>query len=114
MQFSMMGQQIFVSIKSDTRNTHSTKVSEFAPSIITFVDLTINFSVSGEFFGGGALKGFTLITQKSPRVVISWQVVPVAVPAVLLSILEQESSGAMLTLVWQGEIPSTVLGKVKE
>ena len=66
MQFSMMGQQIFVSIEPDARNTHSTKVSELAASIIAFVDLTINFSVSGEFFGGGALKGFTLITQKSP------------------------------------------------
>ena len=66
MQFSMMGQQIFVSIEPDTRDTHSTKVSELAASIITFVDLTINFSMSGEFFWGGALKGFTLITQKSP------------------------------------------------
>jgi len=66
MQFSMMGQQIFVSIKPDARNTHSTKVSELAASIIAFVDLTINFSVSGEFFEGGALKGFTLITQKKP------------------------------------------------
>ena len=82
--------------------------------LIAIAKCTVTFAMLSQSFGGFTLKGLTLITDEGSAEVFISQFMSVTMEPVLLSILEQETSGAMLTLVWQGEIPSTVLGKVKE